>query len=123
MICESYDARIAARRLCRSREIEAGVTRQQVTTDAASTFSELAHHLQAKDMSQSVLRIPKSNYFLHVCGRRWFTPESHISKLATASVAHPHTFEANAKQLFGGMATGARSPSKSLNGSMAVFRR
>jgi hypothetical protein len=33
-------------------------------------------------------------------------PNRIFSKLATASVAHPDTFEANARQLFGGMAKG-----------------
>jgi len=33
-------------------------------------------------------------------------PNQVFTKLATASVAHPETFEANARQLFGGMAKG-----------------
>jgi len=88
-------------------KLRPGVTRQQVTTDAASTFSELAHHLQAKGYEpKRVAHFLNRIIFCMFAEDVGLLPNRIFSKLATASVAHPHTFEANAKQLFGGMATG-----------------
>lgn len=84
-----------------------GVTRQMVTKDAAEAFSQLAHHLQAKGFDP-----PRVAHFLNRLIFCMFAedvgllPNQIFTKLATASVAHPETFEANARQLFGGMAKG-----------------
>jgi type II restriction/modification system DNA methylase subunit YeeA len=88
-------------------KLRPGVTRQQVTTKAASTFSELAHHLQAKGYEpQRVAHFLNRIIFCMFAEDVGLLPNRIFSKLATASVAHPDTFEANAKQLFGGMAKG-----------------
>lgn len=84
-----------------------GVTRQQVTTQAASTFSVLAHHLQAKGYHpQRVAHFLNRIIFCMFAEDVGLLPNRIFSKLAAASVAHPASFETNAKQLFGGMAKG-----------------
>jgi type II restriction/modification system DNA methylase subunit YeeA len=102
----------AKRELLRSvfvdpEKLRPGVTRQQVTTEAASTFSELAHHLQVKGYEpKRVAHFLNRIIFCMFAEDVGLLPNRIFSKLATASVAHPQTFEANAKQLFGGMAKG-----------------
>jgi type II restriction/modification system DNA methylase subunit YeeA len=84
-----------------------GVTRHQVTTEAASTFSELAHQLQAKGYDpKRVAHFLNRIIFCMFAEDVGLLPNQIFTKLASASVAHPETFEANAKQLFGGMARG-----------------
>jgi type II restriction/modification system DNA methylase subunit YeeA len=84
-----------------------GVTRQMVTTDAAERFSQLAHHLQAKGYApQRVAHFLNRLIFCMFAEDVGLLPNRIFSKLVTASVAHMDAFEANAKQLFGGMAKG-----------------
>ena len=88
-------------------KLRPGVTRQQVTTEAAGTFSELAHHLQAKGYEpKRVAHFLNRIIFCMFAEDVGLLPNRIFTKLATASVAHPQSFQANAKQLFGGMATG-----------------
>jgi type II restriction/modification system DNA methylase subunit YeeA len=88
-------------------KLRPGITRQQVTTEAAGTFSELAHHLRAKGYdAQRVAHFLNRIIFCMFAEDVGLLPNRIFSKLATASVAHPDTFEANARQLFGGMAKG-----------------
>jgi hypothetical protein len=84
-----------------------GITRQMVTKDAAERFSELAHHLQAKGYEpQRVAHFLNRLIFCMFAEDVGLLPNRIFSRLVGASVAHPDTFETNAKQLFAGMATG-----------------
>src|SRR5450631_1126960 len=88
-------------------KLRPGVTRQQVTTEAAGTFSELAHHLQAKGYEpKRVAHFLNRIVFCMFAEDVGLLPNRIFTKLATASVAHPDAFESNAKQLFAGMAKG-----------------
>ena len=88
-------------------KLRPGTTRQQVTKEAASRFSELAHHLQLKEYDpQRVAHFLNRLIFCMFAEDVGLLPNKIFTKLATASVAHPEAFEANAKQLFAGMAKG-----------------
>jgi len=88
-------------------KLRPGITRQQVTTDAAERFSELAHHLQAKGYDpHRVAHFLNRIIFCMFAEDVGLLPNKIFTKLATASVAHPEAFEANARQLFEGMAKG-----------------
>jgi type II restriction/modification system DNA methylase subunit YeeA len=84
-----------------------GITRQQVTIEVAETFSELAHNLQSKGYEpRRVAHFLNRVIFCMFAEDVGLLPNRIFTKLATASVAHPETFQSNAKQLFAGMATG-----------------
>jgi hypothetical protein len=84
-----------------------GVTRQMVTKEAAERFSELAHELQGKGYDpHRIAHFLNRIIFCMFAEDVGLLPNRLFSKLATASVAHPEQFEANAKQLFASMATG-----------------
>jgi type II restriction/modification system DNA methylase subunit YeeA len=84
-----------------------GVTRHQVTKEAAENFSQLAHHLQNKGYEpHRVAHFLNRLIFCMFAENVGLLPNRIFSKLAILSVAHPQTFEASAKQLFGGMAKG-----------------
>ena len=84
-----------------------GITRLMVTKDAAESFSQLAHHLQAKGFDpQRVAHFLNRLIFCMFAEDVELLPNQIFTKLATASVAHPESFEANARQLFAGMAKG-----------------
>ena len=84
-----------------------GVTRHQVTKAAAEKFSELAHHLQAKGFEpKRVAHFLNRLIFCMFAEDVGLLPNKIFTKLATASAARPESFEANAKQLFAGMAKG-----------------
>lgn len=84
-----------------------GITRLMVTKDAAESFSQLAHHLQAKGFEpQRVAHFLNRLIFCMFAEDVGLLPNQIFTKLATASVAHPESFEANARQLFAGMAKG-----------------
>ncbi len=84
-----------------------GITRLMVTKDAAEKFSQLAHHLQAKGLDpQRVAHFLNRLIFCMFAEDVGLLPNQIFTKLATASVAHPESFEANARQLFAGMAKG-----------------
>jgi hypothetical protein len=88
-------------------KLRPGRTRQQVTKEAAERFSELAHHLQAKGYEPlKVAHFLNRIIFCMFAEDVGLLPNKIFTKLATACVAHPETFETNAKQLFGGMAKG-----------------
>ncbi len=88
-------------------KLRPGLTRQMVTKEAAEAFSELAHHLQAKGFEpQRVAHFLNRLIFCMFAEDVGLLPSQIFTKLVTASVAHPHTFEMNARQLFGGMAKG-----------------
>jgi len=88
-------------------KLRPGVTRQQVTKDAAERFSQLAHHLQGKGYEpQRVAHFLNRLIFCMFAEDVGLLPNRIFTKLATASVAHPEAFEAHAKQLFAGMAKG-----------------
>jgi type II restriction/modification system DNA methylase subunit YeeA len=88
-------------------KLRPGTTRQQVTKEAAESFSELAHHLQSKGYQpQRVAHFLNRIIFCMFAEDVGLLPNRIFTKLATASVAHPESFEANAKQLFAGMANG-----------------
>jgi hypothetical protein len=88
-------------------KLRPGVTRQQVTTAAAATFSELARNLQGKGYEpQRVAHFLNRIVFCMFAEDVGLLPNKIFTKLATASVAHPDAFEANARQLFLGMAKG-----------------
>ena len=82
-------------------KLRPGVTRQQVTKEAAESFSELAHHLQEKGYEpKRVAHFLNRIIFCMFAEDVGLLPNRIFTKLASASVAHPETFEANAKQLF-----------------------
>ena len=84
-----------------------GVTRLMVTKEAAERFSELAHHLQAKGYEPTrVAHFLNRIIFCMFAEDVGLLPNRLFTKLASASVAHPDTFEDNARQLFAGMAKG-----------------
>ncbi|MGO8859066.1 MAG: DNA methyltransferase [Steroidobacteraceae bacterium] len=84
-----------------------GLTRQMVTKKAAERFSELAHHLQEKTHDpHRVAHFLNRLIFCMFAEDVGLLPNRIFSKLITASVAHPETFETNAQQLFAGMARG-----------------
>lgn len=84
-----------------------GITRLMVTKDAAEQFSQLAHHLQSKGFEpQRVAHFLNRLIFCMFAEDVGLLPNQIFTKLATASVAHPESFEANARQLFAGMAKG-----------------
>jgi hypothetical protein len=84
-----------------------GITRHMVTKDAAESFSQLAHHLQAKGFDpQRVAHFLNRLIFCMFAEDVGLLPNQIFTQLATASVAHPESFEANARQLFAGMAKG-----------------
>jgi hypothetical protein len=88
-------------------KLRPGVTRQQVTTEVAKTFSELAHHLQAKGYEpKRVAHFLNRIVFCMFAEDVGLLPNKIFSRLATASVAHPDKFQAHAQQLFAGMAKG-----------------
>ena len=88
-------------------KLRPGITRHQVTKEAAETFSQLAHHLQSKGFEpKRVAHFLNRLIFCMFAEDVGLLPNKIFTKLATASVAHPATFEANAKQLFAGMAKG-----------------
>ena len=88
-------------------KLRPGITRLMVTRDAAEQFSELAHHLQAKGFEpQRVAHFLNRLIFCMFAEDVGLLPNQIFTKLATASVAHPESFEANARQLFAGMAKG-----------------
>jgi type II restriction/modification system DNA methylase subunit YeeA len=81
--------------------------RQTVTQEAAEQFSELAHHLQAKGYEpHRVAHFLNRLIFCMFAEDVGLLPNRIFTRLATASVEHPEAFEANARQLFGGMAKG-----------------
>ena len=102
----------AKRELLRSafvdpEKLRPGVTRQQVTTEVAKTFSELAHHLQEKGYEpKRVAHFLNRIIFCMFAEDVGLLPNRIFSKLATASVAHPDKFQSHAQQLFAGMAKG-----------------
>jgi len=84
-----------------------GTTRQMVTKEAAERFSALAHQLQAKGYEpHRVAHFLNRIIFCMFAEDVGLLPNRIFTKLATASVSHPETFESNARQLFAGMATG-----------------
>lgn len=84
-----------------------GVTRQMVTKEAAQRFSELAHELQGKGYEpHRIAHFLNRIIFCMFAEDVGLLPNRLFSKLATASVAHPEQFEANARQLFVGMSKG-----------------
>lgn len=84
-----------------------GTTRQMVTKEAAERFSALAHQLQAKGYEpHRVAHFLNRIIFCMFAEDVGLLPNRIFTKLATASVSHPETFETNARQLFAGMATG-----------------
>ena len=84
-----------------------GVTRHMVTKDAAESFSQLAHHLQAKGFEpQRVAHFLNRLIFCMFAEDVGLLPNQIFTQLVTAAVAHPESFEANARQLFAGMAKG-----------------
>ena len=84
-----------------------GVTRHMVTKDAAESFSQLAHHLQAKGFEpQRVAHFLNRLIFCMFAEDVGLLPNQIFTQLSTAAVAHPESFEANARQLFAGMAKG-----------------
>jgi type II restriction/modification system DNA methylase subunit YeeA len=84
-----------------------GTTRQMVTTDAARRFSQLAHRLQEKTHDpKKVAHFLNRLIFCMFAEDVGLLPNQIFKKLITASIAHPETFETNAKQLFAGMAKG-----------------
>ena len=84
-----------------------GITRLMVTKDAAEQFSQLAHHLQSKGFEpQRVAHFLNRLIFCMFAEDVGLLPNQIFTKLATASVAHPESFETNARQLFAGMAKG-----------------
>jgi len=88
-------------------KLRPGVTRQQVTKDAAERFSALAHSLQRKGhVPQRVAHFLNRMIFCMFAEDVGLLPNKIFTKLATASVAHPDAFESNARQLFAGMAKG-----------------
>ena len=88
-------------------KLRPGITRLMVTKDAAESFSQLAHHLQAKEFEpQRVAHFLNRLIFCMFAEDVGLLPNQIFTKLATASVAHPESFEANARQLFAGMAKG-----------------
>jgi len=88
-------------------KLRPGTTRHQVTKEAAESFSQLAHHLQSRGYEpQRVAHFLNRIIFCMFAEDVGLLPNRIFSKLATASVAHPESFEANAKQLFGGMSKG-----------------
>lgn len=88
-------------------KLRPGVTRQQVTTEVAKTFSELAHHLQAKGYEpKRVAHFLNRIVFCMFAEDVGLLPNRIFTRLATASVAHPDKFQSHAQQLFAGMAKG-----------------
>lgn len=88
-------------------KLRPGVTRHQVTKEAAESFSDLAHHLQLKGYEpKKVAHFLNRMIFCMFAEDVGLLPNRIFSKLAAASVAHPESFEANARQLFAGMASG-----------------
>ncbi|MEX0733361.1 MAG: type IIL restriction-modification enzyme MmeI, partial [Steroidobacteraceae bacterium] len=84
-----------------------GVTRQMVTKEAAERFSELAHKLQSQGFDpHQVAHFLNRLVFCMFAEDVGLLPNRLFTRLATASVSHPETFEANAKQLFAGMSKG-----------------
>lgn len=84
-----------------------GVTRRQVTTEAAQKFSQLAHALGDKGYEpQRVAHFLNRLIFCMFAEDVGLLPNRLFTKLVTASVAHPETFQENARQLFAGMAKG-----------------
>lgn len=84
-----------------------GVTREMVTKEAAERFSELAHQLQSQGFDpHRVAHFLNRLIFCMFAEDVGLLPNRLFTKLATASAAHPETFETNAKQLFGGMSKG-----------------
>jgi hypothetical protein len=84
-----------------------GTTRLMVTKDAAERFSELAHHLQARGYEpHRVAHFLNRVIFCMFAEDVELLPSRIFTKLVTASIAHPETFETHARQLFAGMATG-----------------
>lgn len=88
-------------------KLRPGVTRLMVTTQAAESFSQLAHHLQDKSYEpQRVAHFLNRIIFCMFAEDVGLLPNKIFTKLVAASVAHPEAFETNAKQLFAGMAKG-----------------
>jgi methylase of polypeptide subunit release factors len=88
-------------------KLRPGITRHQVTKDAAENFSQLAHHLQNKGYEpQRVAHFLNRIIFCMFAEDVGLLPNRIFTKLATAGVAHPESFDTNAKQLFSGMAKG-----------------
>jgi type II restriction/modification system DNA methylase subunit YeeA len=84
-----------------------GITRQMFTTAAAQRFSELAHRLHEKTHDpKRVAHFLNRLIFCMFAEDVGLLPNSIFKKLITASIAHPETFETNARQLFDGMAKG-----------------
>jgi type II restriction/modification system DNA methylase subunit YeeA len=90
-----------------AERLRPGVTRQQVTKEAAERFSLLAHHLQDKGYEpQRVAHFLNRVVFCMFAEDVGLLPNKIFTRLANASVAHPEAFEPSARQLFAGMATG-----------------
>jgi len=88
-------------------KLRPGITRHMVTKEAAESFSQLAHHLQAKGFDpQRVAHFLNRLIFCMFAEDVGLLPNRIFTQLATASVAHPESFEVNARQLFAGMAKG-----------------
>jgi len=84
-----------------------GVTRQQITKDAAVRLSQLAHQLHNKGYEpHRVAHFLNRLIFCMFAEDIGILPNKIFTKLATASVANPKSFEENARQLFHGMANG-----------------
>lgn len=88
-------------------KLRPGITRQQVTKEAAENFSALAHHLQGKGFEpQRVAHFLNRVIFSMFAEDVGLLPNRIFTKLVKASVTHPEAFESNAQQLFSGMAHG-----------------
>lgn len=88
-------------------KLRPGITRQQVTTEAAQKFSQLAHALGAKGYEpQRVAHFLNRLIFCMFAEDVGLLPNRLFTKLVVASVAHPETFQEHARQLFAGMAKG-----------------
>jgi len=92
---------------CNPERFRPGVTRQMVTREAAERLSELAHVFRSRGYDPyRVAHFLNRLIFCMFAEDVGLLPNKIFTKLATASVAHPESFEANAKQLFAGMAKG-----------------
>jgi type II restriction/modification system DNA methylase subunit YeeA len=88
-------------------KLRPGVTRQQVTKEAAERFSALAHQLHAKGIEpHHVAHFLNRLIFCMFAEDVGLLPNRIFTRLVTASVTHPESFEENARQLFAGMASG-----------------
>jgi len=88
-------------------EFRPGLTRAAITADAARKFSELAHALHARGFEpHTVAHFLNRLVFCMFAEDVEILPNKIFSKMVKASVAHPITFQPNAKSLFAAMAKG-----------------